>query len=72
MRATVLLLGAVRLVWYCLSGFSVLPIYALNWRSELYILYSLYFQLLVVRVQLVLGSVIRHKYDDDLLTGRNI
>ena len=72
MSATVLLPGAVRLMWYCPSGFSVLPKYAANWRSELAILYSLYFQLLVVRVQLVLGSVFGSKYDDDLLTGRNM
>jgi len=45
MGATVVLLGAVRLVWYSLSGFSVLAIILQNWQSRLASLYSLFFHL---------------------------
>jgi len=40
MGATVLLLSAVRLVWYSLSGFSVLPDILQNWQSGLASLYA--------------------------------
>ena len=39
MGATILLLGVVRLVWYSLSGFSVLSNILQNWRSGLASLY---------------------------------
>jgi len=45
MGVTVLLLGAVRLVWYSLSGFPVLPNILQNWQSGLASLYFLFFQL---------------------------
>jgi len=45
MGATVLLLGVVRLVWYSLSGFSVLPSILQNWQSGLASLYFLFFHL---------------------------
>jgi len=45
MGATVLMLGAVRLVWYRLSGFSVLPRILQNWQSVLASLRFLFFQL---------------------------
>jgi len=45
MGATLLLLGAVRLVWYSISGFSVLPNILQNWQSGLAILHFLFFPL---------------------------
>jgi len=45
MGATVVLLGAVRLVCYRLSRFPVLPQILQNWRSGLASWYFLFFQL---------------------------
>ena len=45
MGATALLLGAVRFVWYSISGYSVLPSVLQNWQSGLASLYFLFFQL---------------------------
>jgi len=45
MGATVLLLGAVRLMWYSLSRFSALLSLLQSWQSFLASLYFLFFHL---------------------------
>jgi len=45
MGATVLLLSALRLVWYSLSWFSMLPSILQNWQSGLASLCFLFFHL---------------------------
>ena len=61
MGATVLLLGAMRLVWYGFSGFSVLSSILLNWRSRLASLYSVSQQGMLVYFVTALSGALSKK-----------